>query len=497
MFDMSGDRGGPRRALGGGIVAAVGFLLTRYPVLSVTRTDVDLVAFLAGDAPALLVGLGLTVYGIGLAASDRPAEEVLVVAQWCLVGVVSMGALVVVTSLSVGRPVGELGGGRLVANVLLGSAIGGTLTGERSATIRRSRDALAARTNRLTVLNRILRHEVLNSVNVIQGYAGLVGDGDATEIIRRRSRHIDDVLEDVGHITDTAEPGPVPFDEQVRTAVEAVRRAEPTAEITVGDLPAVEVRANRHLHVAVEHLIANAVEHVDAASPRVHVAGEADDRSTRVWVRDEGPGMPRAQRDLLERGTLPEYDDPETGFGLAFVRLLVDGIDGRVGVESPLDGGGTAVTLELQRSDADRSATGVAPARIERAAAAAGVAGVLMGVVLQTTTGGIAVIGALYASANVGVGWLIHLFHSVVFGIGYVVALDRTGVGRYCDRVSACAAAGVGYGLVLWLFAAGIVMPLWLRAVGVQAPVPNLGLGSFAGHVLWGTILGGLLGALD
>lgn len=496
-MDLSDD--GPRRVVAGLTVAAVGFLLTRYPVLTSLQTDVGVVAFLVGNVPALVAGLGLTVYGLGLAASDRPAGEAVTVARWCLVGVVSMGAVVAATYLSVGRPMVEMADTRLVGNVLLASAVGGTVTGVRSAATRRSRDALAARTDRLTVLNRVLRHEVLNSVNVIEGYAGMTDGGQgAVDVIRRRTDHIGAVLDDVGVITDTGDPGPVAFDEQVERAVEAVRRTHPAATVEVGNLPAVEVRGNRHLHVAVEHLLDNAVEHADAAAPRVRVESAATERAVRLRVVDEGPGMPPEQRALLEERAFPEYDDPDSGFGLPFVRLMLDAVDGGVRVESPVDGErGTAVTVEFRRADAERTSIGVPPARLRRVAVASLVAGGVMGGLLQAATGGIAVIGALYASMNVSVGWVTHLFHSVVFGIGFAMAMTNTRLGRYCAGTAGCVAGGVGYGVLLWLVAAGFVMPLWLRAVGVPAPLPNLGLGSLVGHVVWGMTLGGLVAAFD
>ncbi|MFB6280404.1 MAG: ATP-binding protein [Haloferacaceae archaeon] len=507
-----GDR--RRRVAAGLAVAAVGFLLTRYPVLVSVRTGSDLATFLLGDAPALAVGLGLTVYGIGLAASDRPAGEAVTVARWCVIGSAGVGLVIVATYASTGGSVVGMLGSRLVANVLLAGAVGGTVTGERSAASRRSREALAVRTDRLTFLNRILRHEVLNGVNVIQGYVGLDGsDGD--EVIARRIARIGEVVDEVGIIAASDEPRDVRLDEQVRTAAAAVRERRPDARIEVGDLPAVAVRGNERLHLAVEHLLDNGIEHADGPAPRVRVEADADERTATVRVVDEGPGLPDAQRRLLEEGALPEYDDPGSGFGLPFVRLFLDGVGGRATVETPVDGGppgadaargtdggapvagGTAVTLHLSRAGSERARAGVPPRRLGRVTAAALVAGVVMGGLLQATTAGIAVIGALYAGMNVGVGWVVHLFHSAVFGVGFAVALTVTRLRRLRERPAASAAAGVGYGVLLWLVAAGVVMPLWLRAVGVPAPLPNLDLASLVGHVAWGATLGGLFALLE
>jgi signal transduction histidine kinase/uncharacterized membrane protein YagU involved in acid resistance len=510
MTDVSPAADRTPRVAGGLAVAAVGFLLTRYPVLVSVRAGGDLVAFLVGGAPALAVGLGLTVYGIGLAASDRPADEVTTVARWCLAGSGGVAGVVAATFLSTGRPVVAMFGSQLVANVLLAGAVGGTVTGERSAATRRSRDALANRTDRLTFLNRVLRHEVLNSLNVIRGYAEMDGHSDRTGVIRRRTDRIGEVVDEVGVLAADADLRDVSLDEQVRRAVATVRERHPAAHIAVGDLPAVAVRGNDRLHLAVEHLLDNAVEHADDPAPRVRVAVASNERTATVRVIDEGPGLPDAQRRLLAEGSLPEYDDPGSGFGLPFVRLLLDEVGGRVSAEAtPSDGasagvpdggvdpGGTAVTLRLRRAGRERDRAGVPPRRLARVAAAALVAGVVMGALLQATTAGIAVIGALYAGMNVGVGWVVHLFHSAVFGVGFAVAMSGPRLGRYRERPGVSAALGVGYGVLLWFVAAGVVMPVWLRAVGVAAPLPNLGLASLAGHVAWGATLGGLFGLLE
>ncbi len=56
--------------------------------------------------------------------------------------------------------------------------------------------------------------------------------------------------------------------------------------------------------------------------------------------------------------------------------------------------------------------------------------------------------------------------------------------------------AGVAWGTVLWLVAAGVVMPIWLQVVGIPSPLPNLPRLGFLSHALWGVILGGTYVAL-
>lgn len=80
-----------------------------------------------------------------------------------------------------------------LSNFLIGGGIGGTLTGLYAARNRRQRHELHQHSNRLVILNRMLRHEVLNAITAIQGYASLDSSHDAEveEVIMERSGAIE------------------------------------------------------------------------------------------------------------------------------------------------------------------------------------------------------------------------------------------------------------------------------------------------------------------
>ncbi|MFB6194699.1 MAG: DUF6789 family protein [Haloplanus sp.] len=260
-------------------------------------------------------------------------------------------------------------------------------------------------------------------------------------------------------------------------------------------IPTVEVQGADHLHALFEHLIENAVVHGDRTDPTVTVTATAGGSpgEMRVRIVDDGPGLPLAQQRLVSDRITPEEDDPQSGFGLSLARLTIDDIGGDLSVETPVaDGRGTALTLDFRLADAPEGRFGVAPARLRQGAAAGLVAGTAMGVVTQFVAGRMAVIGALYGVSNVAVGWITHLYHSVFFALLFVAATESWTE----DDRRTTTLLGMGYGAVLWLVAAGIVMPLWLRAVGIPASVPNLGLPSLAIHLFWGAVFGGVYGWL-
>jgi signal transduction histidine kinase len=101
---------------------------------------------------------------------------------------------------------------------------------------------------------------------------------------------------------------------------------------------------------ALVNLIDNAVKHSTApATVTVGVAG--DPGEVRIWVRDEGPGIPRSeQRRIFDRfhrvadGLV--HDVKGTGLGLSIVDHIVKAHGGSVDVESEL-GRGSTFTLRL------------------------------------------------------------------------------------------------------------------------------------------------------
>ncbi|MFB6308140.1 MAG: ATP-binding protein [Haloarculaceae archaeon] len=507
---MSGSAVWRRLNPSGLVVAATGFFLTRFTVALAAYDDPA--RFLLVGVVPLVLGLSIAVFGVALTVGAFESRYVRTTALWCLIGVGGMAVLVLLTlyGTSPERMTDPMTPGTrtYLSNFLIGGCFGGTLTGVYAARHKRDRRTQQAQAKRLVVLNTVLRDAVLNSLTAIRGHLELLRSSSAGEntdrslsVIADQSDELEARVQDVRRLTwdarTTDDPSQVDLVECIHRSVERARGEYPDAEITVGTVPSsLPVWADEMLEHIMELLIENAVEHNDSATPTVELSAERRGTVARLAVADDGPGLPPDQQARLQSGSLEDVSDPSSGFGLDLVALLVESYDGRV--DATVTDEGTTVEVELQVADEDAGVPrsgltnvrsyGVSRSRLFVAGGAALGAGVLMGLFLQLTSGAVPVIGALYGVESVVVGWITHLFHSLVFGIAYVGLLSVL-PGSDWQTTRGYLAVGVAWGVVLALGAAGVVMPLWLRALGVAAPLPNVSPVVVLGHLLWGGTL--------
>ncbi len=103
-------------------------------------------------------------------------------------------------------------------------------------------------------------------------------------------------------------------------------------------------------------------------------------------------------------------------------------------------------------------------------------------------------IPAMYgvASPAPAVGFGMHLVHGAVFGVVFAAVLSTDALGEWADGYAGSAGLGLAYGVLVWVVAAAIVMPLWLGVVGFPAApaLPNFNTTSLMGHLVFGLALG-------
>ncbi len=209
---------------------------------------------------------------------------------------------------------------------------------------------------RVQVLNRILRHNIRNDLDVIRAHAEFaLGNGNengADESLERILKVTDEVAElsaDARQIqrltrssaTDRSVPDLPGF---VDAVVETVTRDRPDVSVTV-DVPAVELSLDRELlRFALRNLVENAIEHNDSPSPSVEVRGTERESGLRLVVADNGPGIPDAEWEVIEAGR-EKVHDHLTSLGLWGARWTVQKLGGELSRRDSESG--AAVVIDL------------------------------------------------------------------------------------------------------------------------------------------------------
>jgi len=203
------------------------------------------------------------------------------------------------------------------------------------------------------VMQRFLRHNLRNEVNVIMAQATELAESvpaarDTARDISGTARTIAEqgekarIAEQIISTTDRVETD---AGEVARSAVEEVR--ESNAEVVFEtDLEApCRVRASPYLDVAVSNLLENAVEHNDADRPAIDVTLRRREESARLAVSDNGGGVPAGEREAVVSPSESALEHG-SGLGLYLVKWVARksqgeldfGPEGGVALELPLAG---------------------------------------------------------------------------------------------------------------------------------------------------------------
>ncbi|AZH24383.1 sensor histidine kinase [Haloplanus aerogenes] len=221
---------------------------------------------------------------------------------------------------------------------------------------------LRKRTEQLEVLNRVIRHDIRNDMNVITGWVETLPehvDEDSEEILDRiqeTSHHVTELTEisrdyvEIISGSSSAELHAVSLSDAVRNELVTRRETYPEAEFRLeADLSEIEVRANELLSSVIRNLLNNAVQHNDGETPTVTIDADRTEESVIISVADDGPGIPDSQKETVFGKGEKNLDSAGTGIGLYLVKRLVDEFGGDVWIEDN-DPKGAIFKVQLQRA---------------------------------------------------------------------------------------------------------------------------------------------------
>jgi K+-sensing histidine kinase KdpD len=216
----------------------------------------------------------------------------------------------------------------------------------------------------------IASHELRTPLTVIRGYASLLEEGSLGEMppaarqalrtLMDKSTEMRGQVERMLLLARLEDGAALPQMTEIdlRTVItDAVDRVRPQValkegrvEVTLAATPLTVLGDAERLATAVDNLLQNAVK-FSHGPPEIEVTGNRANGSVRLVVKDHGIGIPAAARArLFEK--FYRVNDPElhnvvgTGIGLYLVRQVVEGLGGRVDVESQ-PGSGSSFEIQL------------------------------------------------------------------------------------------------------------------------------------------------------
>lgn len=245
-------------------------------------------------------------------------------------------------------------GGSFVGLVVANYDLRRTRAIRQAKTNRRAADRMA---QRLSVLNRVLRHDVRNKTNVVLGYAQLLedtaADRDAVAAIENAARSLTEIADRarrVQSIVEEESPHPVDLTACLEELLVDWRDQYPDARLSADVADGATVETYPAIRIALAALLENAIEH----DPRPESECELD-VSVRwpptqagvveVHIADNGPGIPDGEQIVFS-------DEPETQLGhsrgtsLWLTRWVVEESGGELTVDSAASTG-THIQIRL------------------------------------------------------------------------------------------------------------------------------------------------------
>ena len=219
----------------------------------------------------------------------------------------------------------------------------------RDATNRREREGL------ISVINRVLRHNMRNKMGIITGYAEMLENRLSGDDAKKASQ-IKDTADLLFDLTESAQQleefrdlspdlEPIDITPMLEDTVSELQMQYPEASVTVNAPDTVVADTHDRLKTALWEVLENAAEH-GGDPPVIEIDVTDTETGVTIAVRDTGPGLPEIEQEVLESSIETPLVHGE-GLGLWLVHWIVTSLDGEL--ETTVADAGTTVTIRLPK----------------------------------------------------------------------------------------------------------------------------------------------------
>lgn len=220
--------------------------------------------------------------------------------------------------------------------------------------LKRSRIQTSQRSSILSILSRVLQHDLRNDLTLVRGYTRMI-DGD--------ERYVNEAIETIDNLIGTSEKTrkleqlvttepkhvEVSVDRLLDWVVTEVQSAYPNADITVDAAPNRPIEVLTSLETTLTELVENAAQH-GGDGVRIQITADVDEGSVTIRVHDDGPGIPEHELEVLgaEGETSLLYSDC---VGMWIARWIVEAHNGRL--RADIADGGSELAIEVPANPID------------------------------------------------------------------------------------------------------------------------------------------------
>lgn len=205
----------------------------------------------------------------------------------------------------------------------------------------------------LSVVNRILRHDIRSAVNVIGGNANLAMQSpaaaeEALETVLEAVRRLYGIGEKAQTIeqlltAETSKTRVMNLSEMIDASVTAIQNTHRHVTVDCDCLGEIDVEVAIGFEEAIEHVLENAVVHNDKDEPKIWIEATRENETVEVQIADNGPGIPRDEIEPINAGRETALQHT-SGLGLWLVYWLSKESGGRLEI-SRNEPTGTIVTM--------------------------------------------------------------------------------------------------------------------------------------------------------